>query len=269
MMKMKPRISRFYFVSLTVIIGLGVVLWYRFYYDPQVAILRAMPKGHDLACRVDADVDGDDRQEIVFTSGVHISEPPVETKGFPATIIVLKWQGWRWNRVWSFSDPLYFSSECTVPDTIGDEKKSLKVEDINGDGRKEIIFRSVHCGADDTWNYFHLFGYRKGRYVSLLTTKLWHNEQGGVVVKDLDPQRQGKEILCWTFLWKDYETESHASPHRYYATLLAWDGSHYKPYKWVETVKKFEWDDKAVLRALLDPSAVIVRAKPRSEKEIP
>jgi hypothetical protein len=53
---------------------------------------------------------------------------------------------------------------------------------------------------------------------------------------------------------------------RYYATSLAWGGSHYKPYKWVETKKKFK-EEQTALHALLDPSAVIVRAGPRPDEE--
>ena len=92
---MKRRFARFYLVSLAVIIALGVVLWHRYYYDPQVAILRAMPRGHHLVQRVDADVDGDGRWEVIFASGRAIGSNEETT---PATLTVLRWRGWHWLR---------------------------------------------------------------------------------------------------------------------------------------------------------------------------
>lgn len=88
--------------------------------------------------------------------------------------------------------------------------------------------------------------------------------QGGFEIMDLDHKRQGREILVWTFLWEDH---SHYAPHRYYSTFLGWDGKRYTPYRWVESKRELQ-GRQTVLRALLNPSAVIVRSKPRSEDKM-
>ena len=258
---MKQRFLRLNLMLLAIIVALGVVLWHRYYYDPQVAIYRALPKGHHLACRVDADVDGDGIQEVIFTSG---PDSRFDEKATSATVTVLHWRRSHWRKVWSFTE--HQDDLVTVPGGTkgeGGEVESLAVEDINDDGRKEMIFRSAFHGGSGGTTYFRLFCYDEGRYRSLLTNPLCHPYRGGVFVRNLDPKRSGKEIVCWGFLrWN--------RPPSYYVTLLAWNGSRYMPYKdvWVETEQELLGGEReeTVLRVLLDPSAVI---KPRSKEEEP
>lgn len=223
--------------------------------DSRGAIKRAMPHGHHLFGRVDADIDDDGKREVVFASGEsfpsHIAGVP------PARVTVLRRQNRRWKITWHFS-----ADRGTIPGGGGwHQLQPLRIEDINRDGRKEIVFRSVSYGGSDGTNFLYVFGYRNGKFVRLLREPLRHMCEGGVLVKNLDARRKGKELMCWSMLWG--KGEDHPSPHRYYAVFLGWNGHQYKPYRFVETKRTLE-GEKTILRALLSPSAVFVRAKPRS-----
>ncbi|MBI3920020.1 MAG: VCBS repeat-containing protein [Armatimonadetes bacterium] len=254
-------------LEVVVVFGVWVgVVWYCFCYNPQFTVGNSLPRGHHIYGQIRADMNGDGRREVLAASGANF---PEDEDAIAATISAFHWQRWHWKKVWGFADPVSSPSgnEYTVPGGEGEgsaEHEPLQLEDIDGDGLPEIVFRSVRHGGSDSWTCLHIFGYRDGWYRSFLPASPWHAMQGGFEIMDLDRKRQGREILVWTFLWEDH---NHYAPHRYYATFLAWDGKRYTPYRWVESKRELQ-GRHTVLRALLNPSAVIVRSKPRSEDEM-
>lgn len=223
-------------------------------------ILRTLPRYHRLFGRLDADVDGDHRPEILLASGERL---PGFQKGSPARLTVLRRRGRRWKSEWHFSDPF-----GTMPGGNGygcSNLQPLRVVDLNRDGRMEILFRTVSPGGSDGTNRLYLFGYRKGRFVSLLREPLRHHIAGGVLFQDLRRRRRGMEIMCWTYLWSSKDPD--INRHRYYAAFLAWNGRRYAPYRYVETKKWLE-GERTIIRALLNRSSVIFRAKPLDWNQI-
>jgi hypothetical protein len=203
-----------------------------------------IPSGYRIVKWVEADINGDKQKDVVVAI-----EPQKPQYGTPnATqcpkIIGLFRNRNSLNKVWEFSDD--GSHVMGRGENSKLQEPLLHIEDINQDGIPEIIFSMAYIGASDAAIATYVFAYRKGNFVELLDGPLTHSLDGGVVIRDLDKSKKGKELMLYYAIWA--EDEAHYDPHRYKAEFYAYNPKiqKYYCYKKLETKKK----GKAGLREL-------------------
>jgi hypothetical protein len=195
-----------------------------------------IPSNYRIVKWVEADINRDGKKDIIF--GAEIKQPDYTgiKESPPAKIIILFQKAKGLEKVWEFSkEHLYLIG--LERESL--EEKPLQIADINQDKIPEIIFslgELVGAGSGDMETF--IFIYQNGRFINLVQGNLVNLLDGGLVIRDFDKFKKGKEILVFSMIWGD--DECYAGPHRYSAEFYAYSPKIHKYYcyKKVETKKK-------------------------------
>ena len=201
----------------------------------QKELSKFVPSSYRIVKWVEADLNGDKQKDVVIA---------VEAKNIrygysdnpPAKILVLFRKGKILEKAWEFSDGR--SYVIGRGRTSRSRESLLQIEDLNRDEIPELLFSMAFIGASDAAIETYVFMYHKKKFVSLLETPLSHPLDGGVVIRDLDKSKKGKELMLYYAIWG--EGEAHIDLHRYGAVYYAWNSmtQKYYPYKRIETRQK-------------------------------
>jgi len=194
-----------------------------------------IPLNYRIVKWVEADINRDGKKDIIF--GAETKKPDYVDidANPPAKIIVLFRKAKGLEKVWEFSKEYLY--------LIGSggglwKGEPPQIADINQDKIPEIIFSLVRLGASGGTIETFIFIYKNGRFINLVRGGLENVLDGGLVIRDFDKSKKGKEILVFSMIWG--EDECHADPHRYSAKFYAYSPKIHKYYcyKKVQTKKK-------------------------------
>jgi hypothetical protein len=218
-----------------------------------------------------ADLDSDGIKETVLALDP-LDGPESERR--PPKVVVLKAKGDRLVPIWSAKatnciDGIHFPTTVSTGEKeYGDPRKHshrFLVQDINADGKPEIVFNFASWGASNAQIEFNVVGYRNGKYVSLLQRPIVHPLEAGVVIQDMAARWEGKEIVFYSPVYTKLPEDKFRSSHRYHVTIFRWDGKLYRIGRRLSTPKSYAREQDLlshVARVMAAASAPVTRGKP-------
>lgn len=189
------------------------------------------PRGYTIKKWVSADINGDQKQELVF-----VAEPSkIEWGGSnnpPARLLIYAKKEKSWQKLWQFSGNMDYA---VGRGSQAPQEPVLEVGDINKDGFCEIVFSFCSYGASDAGVSTHIYSCRQNQFVDLIGNKLGHTLDAGVILAD--------QNIC--FYQSDWAgNESHWEPHRYKVEIYRWNDEKYVSAKKFLTLSKGEVGEK-------------------------
>jgi WD40 repeat protein len=205
-----------------------------------------IPEGYEIINVLQEDTNNDSIPELII--GIQGKEDENGEVSKPSLLLIFEKQENKWVEVWRFHKQDKYGGNCNyfgywghigLMDGILD--KSLRVMDINNDGRKDLFFVTTDYGMGSGYrSYLNLYSWedKTSTYIPLTTTDIdfgaWSGRPyaaDGLAILDVDPQYNGKEIILARYIYDDTLDELAGWEIFFYG----WKAGSYNVYKQIKT----------------------------------